>query len=50
MYANWDINIRFNALFKNVIFNLGASVSTEVNVGDEVSASVVVAEVSCYCE
>ncbi|KAL4460434.1 hypothetical protein ABPG74_000185 [Tetrahymena malaccensis] len=50
IYASWDTNIRFNALFKNAIFDLGASVSTKVNVGGEVSASVVVAEVGGYCE
>ncbi|KAL4507105.1 hypothetical protein ABPG72_001898 [Tetrahymena utriculariae] len=50
IYASWDTNIRFNAIFKNAIFDLGASVSTKVNVGGEVSASVVVAEVGGYCE
>ncbi|EAR99172.2 transmembrane protein, putative (macronuclear) [Tetrahymena thermophila SB210] len=50
IYASWDTNIRFNALFKNAILDLGASVSTKVNVGGEVSASVVVAEVGGYCE
>lgn len=50
IYAKWDTNIRFNALFKNAIFDLGASVSTKVAVGGEVSASAVVAEVGGYCE